>query len=58
MLLLYYVGAFVLEDDLFHLLLSARGRKLLRRSRLVSLEFALVHYPIIVCFWRACSFPS
>ena len=50
-LLLYYVGAFLLEDDLFRLVLSARGRRLLRRSRLFSLEFALVHYPILCCFW-------
>ena len=46
-LLVGYVGAFLLEDRLFAVLRTARGRSLFARSRLCSAEFVLLHYPLL-----------
>eukprot|EP00929_Paragymnodinium_shiwhaense_P111906 TRINITY_DN80180_c0_g1_i1.p1 TRINITY_DN80180_c0_g1~~TRINITY_DN80180_c0_g1_i1.p1 ORF type:complete len:611 (+),score=110.02 TRINITY_DN80180_c0_g1_i1:66-1898(+) len=54
LLLLYYVCAFLLEEDLLLALLSGGLTKLRRDSRLLTREFCVLYYPIIVyffCFW-------
>ena len=51
--LLYYMSAFLLEEDVLDILLTHRGRRRLLRSRFLSAEFCLLHYPIIgVAFLR------
>jgi len=51
LLLAYYVLAFLLEEDLLQALLVGGWQKLRRESRLLSREFCICYYPVIVYFW-------
>jgi len=48
LLLAYYVLAFLLEEDLLQALRVGGWQKLRRESRLLSREFCICYYPVIV----------
>eukprot|EP00408_Alexandrium_pacificum_P057789 CAMPEP_0171158790 /NCGR_PEP_ID=MMETSP0790-20130122/2695_1 /TAXON_ID=2925 /ORGANISM="Alexandrium catenella, Strain OF101" /LENGTH=600 /DNA_ID=CAMNT_0011623247 /DNA_START=35 /DNA_END=1837 /DNA_ORIENTATION=- len=51
LLVAYYFSAFLLEEDLFHVLRQGGLRIVWTRSKLLSTEFALFYYPVLVYVW-------